>query len=59
MSSKLKEYRLIRTTYIVEECFVMAEDSEEAEEKGYLEAEDWEFLSDQREIEVEKIKNEN
>ena len=37
----------------------MAEDSEEAEEKGYLEAEDWEFLSDQREIEVEKIKNEN
>ena len=47
MSSKLKEHRLIRTTYIVEECFVMAEDWEEAEEEGYLEAEDWEFLADQ------------
>jgi len=55
MSSKLKEHRLIRTTYIVEECFVMAKNWEEAEEKGYLEAQEWEFLTDQAEIEVEEI----
>jgi len=57
MSSKLKEHRVIRTTYIVEECFVMAKNWEEAEAKGYLEAQEWEFLTDQAEIEVEEIEN--
>ena len=57
MSSKLKEHRLIRTTYIVEECFVMAKNWEEAEEKVFLEAQEWEFLTDQAEIEVEEIEN--
>ena len=55
--SKLKEYRVTRTTYIVEECFIMAKDWEEAEEKGYLEEQDWEFLTDQAEIEAEEIEN--
>ena len=55
--SKLKEHRLIRTTYIVEECYVMAKDWEDAEKKGYLEAQEWEFLTDQAEIEAEEIDN--
>ena len=55
--SKLKEHRLIRTTYIVEECYVMAKDWEDAEEKGFDEEQDWEFLTDQAEIEAEEIDN--
>ena len=57
MSSKLKEHRVIRTTYIVEECFVMAKNWEEAEAKGYLEAQEWEFLTDHADLEAEEIEN--
>jgi hypothetical protein len=57
MSSKLKEHRVTRTTYIVEECFVMAKDWEEAEEKVFLEAQEWEFLTDHADLEAEEIEN--
>ena len=57
MSSKLKEHRVTRTTYIVEECFVMAKDWEEAEEKIFLEAQEWEFLTDHADLEAEEIEN--
>ena len=52
---KLKEYKLTRTTYTVEDCFVMATDWEEAEEKGYLEEQKWNFLEDQADIEAEEM----
>jgi hypothetical protein len=52
---KLKEYKLTRTTYTVEDCFVMATDWEEAEEKGYLEEQKWNFLKDQADIEAEEM----
>ena len=52
---KLKEYKLTRTTYTVEECFVVATDWEEAEEKGYLQDQKWEFVSDQGNIEAENL----
>ena len=48
--SKLKEYKLERRTVTIEECFVMAQDWEEAEEKGYFEEQDWEFIHDKAEI---------
>ena len=55
--SKLKEHRLIRTTYIVEECYVMAKDWEDAEEMGYMEEQDWEFSYDEAEIYSEELDN--
>tara|TARA_R100001443_G_scaffold24201_3_gene36406 strand:- start:17624 stop:17830 length:207 start_codon:yes stop_codon:yes gene_type:complete len=51
------EYKLTRTTYTVEECFVMATDREEAEEKGYLKAQKWKFVADEKDIEAEEIDN--
>ena len=55
--TKLKEHRLIRTTYIVEECYVMAKDWEDAEEMGYMEEQDWEFSYDEAEIYSEELDN--
>jgi hypothetical protein len=55
--SKLKEYKLERRTVTVEECFVEAENWEDAEEKGYLEEQDWEFSYDEEDIEAEEIEN--
>jgi len=55
--SKLKEYRLERRTVTIEECFVEAENWEDAEEMGYLEEQDWEFFYDEEDIEAEEIEN--
>ena len=55
--SKLKEYRLERRTVTIEECFVEAENWEDAEEMGYLEEQDWEFSYDEEDIEAEEIEN--
>ena len=44
--SKLKEFKLERKTVTVEECFVEAENWEDAEEMGYLEEQDWELVYD-------------
>ena len=55
--SKLKEYKLTRTSYILEECYVMAKDWEEAEEKGYLEEQNWKIDATQADIEAEAVDN--
>ena len=55
--SKLKEFRLERRTVTIEECFVEAENWEDAEEMGYLEEQDWEFVYDHGEIDAEEIEN--
>jgi|TARA_R100000084_G_scaffold92080_1_gene45943 hypothetical protein len=57
MKDKLKEFRLTRHTTIEEECFVEAENWEDAEQMGYLEEQDWEFVYDHGEIEAEEIEN--
>jgi hypothetical protein len=53
MSVKLKEYRLVRVSRKVEECYVMATDWEDAERKGYEEVQDWEHCNSRDEIEVD------
>jgi len=53
MSDKLKEYRLVRVSRKVEECYVMATDWEDAEEKGTFEEQDWEHCNSEDEIEVD------
>ena len=55
--SKLKEYRLERRTVTIEECFVEAENWEDAEEMGYMEEQDWEFSHDEAEIYSEELDN--
>lgn len=55
--SKLKEFKLERRTVLVEECYVMAKDWEDAEEIGYMEEQDWEFSYDEAEIYSEEIDN--
>jgi len=55
--SKLKEYKLERRTVLVEECYVMAKDWEDAEEMGYMEEQDWEFSHDEAEIYSEEIES--
>tara|TARA_R100000742_G_C4242712_1_gene62124 strand:+ start:248 stop:472 length:225 start_codon:yes stop_codon:yes gene_type:complete len=56
--SKLKEYRLERRTVLIEDCYVMAKDWEDAEEMGYLDSElDWEFCYDEGEIYSEELDN--
>jgi hypothetical protein len=53
MSVKLKEYRLVRVSRKVEECYVMATDWEDAERKGYEDVQDWEHCNSRDEIEVD------
>jgi hypothetical protein len=53
MSVKLKEYRLVRVSRKVEECYVMATDWEDAERKGHEEVQDWEHCNSRDEIEVD------
>jgi len=56
--SKLKEFRLERRTVTVEECFVEAENWEDAEEMGYLEEQDWELVYDESNyLTAEEIEN--
>ena len=55
--SKLKEFKLERRTYLVEECYVMAKDWEDAEEMGYMEEQNWEFSYDEAEIYSEELDN--
>ena len=57
--SKLKEFRLERRTVLVEDCYVMAKDWEDAEQMGYYNSEllDWEFCHDEAEIYSEEIEN--
>tara|TARA_R110002012_G_scaffold283825_1_gene474367 strand:+ start:1851 stop:2036 length:186 start_codon:yes stop_codon:yes gene_type:complete len=52
MSNKLREYRLVRVSRKVEECYVMAESWEDAESQGLME-QDWEHMNSQDEIEVD------
>lgn len=51
--NKLKEFRLVRVSKKVEECYVMAESWEDAERKGHEEELDWEFMNSQDEIETD------
>lgn len=53
MSVKLKEYRLVRVSRKVEECYVMATDWEDAERQGHEEEQDWEHCNSRDEIEVD------
>lgn len=53
MSDKLLEYRLVRVSKKVEECYVMARSWEDAEEKGSFEEQDWEHCNSEDEIEVD------
>tara|TARA_R100000995_G_scaffold52220_1_gene25287 strand:+ start:66 stop:269 length:204 start_codon:yes stop_codon:yes gene_type:complete len=53
----LKEFKLERRTVLVEECYVMAKDWEDAEEMGYMEEQDWEFSYDEAEIYSEEIES--
>ena len=53
MSVNLKEYRLVRVSRKVEECYVMATDWEDAERKGHEEEQDWEHCNSRDEIEVD------
>jgi len=55
--SELKEFKLERRTVLVEECYVMAKDWEDAEEMGYMEEQDWEFSYDEAEIYSEEIES--
>ena len=56
--SKLKEFRLERRTVTIEECFVEAENWEDAEEMGYLEEQDWELVYDESNyLTAEEIEN--
>jgi len=55
--SKLKEYRLERRTVTIEECFVEAENWEDAEEMGHMDIQDWEFCYDEEEIYSEELDN--
>ena len=55
--SELKEFKLERRTVLVEECYVMAKDWEDAEEMGYMEEQDWEFSYDESEIYSEELDN--
>lgn len=54
-AEKLKEYRLVRVSEKVEECYVMAESWEDAERKGCEENLDWDFRSSHDEIEAEEV----
>jgi len=53
MSDKLKEFRLVRVSRKVEECYVMATDWENAERQGHEEEQDWEHCNSEDEIEVD------
>jgi len=55
--NELKEFKLERRTVLVEECYVMAKDWEDAEEMGYMEEQDWEFSYDEAEIYSEELDN--
>ena len=55
--SELKEFKLERRTVLVEECYVMAKDWEDAEEMGYMEEQNWEFSYDEAEIYSEELDN--
>ena len=58
MKDKLKEFRLERRTVLIEDCYVMAKDWEDAEEMGYFDSElDWEFCYDEAEIYSEEIED--
>tara|TARA_R110002020_G_scaffold472580_1_gene700862 strand:- start:48 stop:308 length:261 start_codon:yes stop_codon:yes gene_type:complete len=57
--SKLKEFRLTRTSIKKEEVFVMATDWEDAEYQGHMNCElDWEYLNEEDDIEVEDCEDE-
>tara|TARA_B100000282_G_scaffold285426_1_gene250925 strand:- start:427 stop:606 length:180 start_codon:yes stop_codon:yes gene_type:complete len=58
IEDKLKEFRLVRVSEKVEECFVMAESWEDAEKKGHEEELDWEFMNSHDEIQVDFEENE-
>lgn len=53
MSDKLLEYRLVRVSRKVEECYVMAKSWEDAERQGHEEEQDWEHCNSEDEIEVD------
>jgi len=49
---------LERRTVTIEECFVEAENWEDAEEMGYLEEQDWELVYDESNyLTAEEIEN--
>jgi hypothetical protein len=51
MSDKLLEYRLLKVSKKVEECYVMARSWEDAERQGYEEEQDWEHCNSEEKIE--------
>tara|TARA_Y100001980_G_C14539336_1_gene316749 strand:+ start:822 stop:1367 length:546 start_codon:yes stop_codon:yes gene_type:complete len=51
---ELKEFRLVKVSTITEECYVMADDWEKAEELGHLSEDlDWRMMNSEAEIEVD------
>ena len=58
MSKDLKEYKVQKKYYRVEECYVMAKDWEDAENRAWdivSEGIDWDYVDDTLDIEVEEI----
>ena len=57
--SKLKEYKVQKKYYRVEECFVMAKDWEDAEDRAWgivsEGIDSWDYVDDTLDIEVEEI----
>ena len=53
----IKEFRVVRTTSLSEECYVMAETAEEAEDIANLfsDEQEWEHLYDRGDVEAEEV----
>ncbi len=50
----MKEFRVVRSTNLSEECYVMAETADEAEELAIEVEQDWEHLWDRGDIVAEE-----
>ena len=59
MSKDLKEYKVQKKYYRVEECYVMAKDWEDAEDRAWdivsEGIDSWDYVDDTLDIEVEEI----
>lgn len=56
-TTELKEFCLNRKSTTYEYCYVMATDSEDAENQGYENELDWEQSDDRTEIDVEECES--
>ena len=53
----MKEFRVLRHTSLIEECYVMAETAYDAEDIAnlYSEEQEWEHLTDWADVEAEEV----